>query len=313
VRAQRTAPVPLKVRTSPYLGYAILKVAQDEGFFAQQGLQVEFTDMSSDATVPSLIRGDIDVLPGVLTPAALNAIARGARIRVVASHGEYTAGGCTQSAILVKQSLIDSGKLTSRDGLKSLTIAGTRSPSTSFVLDKWLQPYGLSTEDLTRVDLPEAIEGEALRTGRIDISTMGEPSLTQALAAGDGVVWKALNDVAPGFQYGTVLFGPGLLDRRPEIGERFMMAYAQANRVWGQGKTPRNIDIVADATGLGRDLVSRLCWPVSHADAAVKVGPLLEFEKWALSKGLIDRAMPISEIVDTRFTDAVRRMSAGPR
>ena len=311
VTTQTIPLVHLRVRTARFMNFGLLKMAQEDGVFARQGLDVELVDLDSNATIPSLIRGDIDVTPISLSPAALNAVVRGARVRVVASNVEYAAGRCPSSALVVSRSVAASSRLMRADGIRGLKLGGGRAILTQFIIDRWLQPFSLSFADLIQMDVPEAIQAEALRSGRLDIAVLGEPALTQALAGGDIVVWKALNEIAPGFQDAVLLYGSRLLDKEPDVGQRFMNAYIEATRRFAEGKTPHNVEGMSRATGLEPDLVRRVCWPQNLVDPVINTARLLEFQSWAVAHGLIDRAVRADELIDSRFTDAARRRSTG--
>ena len=254
-RAQSSAVATVKVRSMPYLSFAVLHLAQKEGLFAQQGLKVELIDMDASAPViPALARGDLDVLPAVMSPALFNAIARGADIRIVASESELIQGGCTTTAIVANHAIASSGRLQRADGWKNLRMAASRAPFSGFLLDKLLKPIGASEDQLQHVDVPDQIEAATIRAGRADVGIMSEPWLTRALIANDVTLWKPMQEVAPGFHWDTVvLYGPTLLKEHRDVGERFMTAFLEATRRFELGKTPRNLEIVAAATGLDRD------------------------------------------------------------
>ena len=76
--AQPREKVRLKVALMPYLGFGILYLAEKEGFFAEQGIEVEFVRLDRVYMgLAPLIRGELDVLGGSSSPAFLNAVARG--------------------------------------------------------------------------------------------------------------------------------------------------------------------------------------------------------------------------------------------
>jgi NitT/TauT family transport system substrate-binding protein len=313
-RAQSSAVATVKVRSMPYLSFAVLHLAQKEGLFAQQGLKVELIDMDASAPViPALARGDLDVLPAVMSPALFNAIARGADIRIVASESELIQGGCTTTAIVANHAIASSGRLQRADGWKNLRMAASRAPFSGFLLDKLLKPIGALEDQLQHVDVPDQIEAETIRAGRADVGIMSEPWLTRALIANDVTLWKPMQDVAPGFQYTVVLYGPTLLKEHRDAGERFMTAFLEATRRFKLGKTPRNLEIVAAATGLDRDLLSRACWPVVRANAEVNTAGALEFQSWARERGLVDRVLPLAAFHDASVSAHARQTAGSPR
>jgi NitT/TauT family transport system substrate-binding protein len=299
---QRAAPQVVRVRTLPHLSYSILHVADAEGYFAREGLKVEFVEMDiSVSDVPPLMRGDLDVLPTIISPALLNAVARGGRVRLVAGQQQVGAGECPYMGVLVSPALAKSGILSTPSALKGRRIALNRAFNTLYLLEGLLGTVGLRRADFEAVDVLDAIRGEALQSGRIDLTVLTEPWLTRALMAGQGVFWKGFDEVAPGFPYTVIAYGPTLLDARPEVGRRFMTAYLRAVRQMSLGKTARNLDILEAATRLDRDLLERACWPSVRGNGTVDGASVAAFQAWAIEQGLVDRSLPPSQLIDDRF------------
>src|SRR4030043_1615975 len=62
---EEAKPVHLKVVTLPNIPYVTFYIAQEEGYFAEQGLDVEFVNFSSvTQALPLLVAGDLDVATG---------------------------------------------------------------------------------------------------------------------------------------------------------------------------------------------------------------------------------------------------------
>ncbi len=99
--AATAAPVHLKVGLQPFMGYAPIFIAQEEGFFARQGLDVEFVpfNASGDA-VPMLMQGQLDLTPLALNPALFNAIAKGGEGRLIFGLSQWSKDGCPSSGIV---------------------------------------------------------------------------------------------------------------------------------------------------------------------------------------------------------------------
>jgi len=306
-----TPPVKLKIRTAPFLSFAVWHIARDLGFFAEEGLEVEFVEMSaSDPIMPALIRGDLDVAPSPMSPAVLNAIARGARIKVVASLAELTRG-CTYSGFVVHPSLAASVRANPAT-LRGRRMLVSRSFASEFILERLFKPVGIAPSDLQLIDVPDAIEAEAIRSGRADAGIMGEPALSRAVAAGDVVLWKGFEDVVPNFQYSVLTYGPRLL-AEGDVGRRFMAAYLRAVRQLNLGKVEQNVAVVTARTGLDREVVARACWPSVRSDASLNIESVLEFQEWARGKGLVDRPLSAADIYDARFLEASRAAVSDPR
>jgi NitT/TauT family transport system substrate-binding protein len=301
----------VKIRVSPYVGYAPFHIADAEGFFAREGLQAEFIDLASgSAFVPALVRGDIDVLPAVVNPAVFNAIVRGSQMRIVASQSRIGSSGCAITGLIASKALAESGALTHGAQLRGRRVSTGTALVTAYFLDQALKPLGLTSKDLQVSDAPDAAAAEALRTGRLDLAAVGEPTLSRVLADGSAVLWKSDATVLPGFQYSVVAYGPSLVQARQDVGRRFMTAYLRGVRQFRLGKTPRNLDILSGPIGFDRTALTRACWPSIPQDAAVNGSSLLEFQAWALANGYVDRALTVAEMVDTRFVEYANKVLA---
>ena len=117
-------PFHLRVVSLPHLSFAPFYIAEEEGFFKEQGLQVEFVKMDAAVqAVPALIRGDLHVMAETIFPNYLNAIARGAKLRIVADKGHLSSTGCTYAAIVARRLLVEEGKLSTLSQLKGRRVA----------------------------------------------------------------------------------------------------------------------------------------------------------------------------------------------
>jgi NitT/TauT family transport system substrate-binding protein len=152
----------------------------------------------------------------------------------------------------------------------------------------------------------------ALEKNAIDVVATSEPWLTRVVASGHGAVWVPLQRLIPDSEFGLVQYGPTLLDRDPDAGARFMAAYLRAVRQYNQGKTERNLEILARHTKLDRALLREACWPPFRPGGRVNVQSVLDFQAWAERKGLVDRALGAGDLWDGRFVDQANRMLAEP-
>jgi NitT/TauT family transport system substrate-binding protein len=114
----------VKVSVLPFLTYAPLFIAKEEGFYAEQGLDVEFvpTDKNSDAMAP-LAQGQIDVASGLFDVSTLNAIAKGANIQYVSDKGYLDPNTCSAMTFVVRKELLDSDALKDPQKIKGMKVA----------------------------------------------------------------------------------------------------------------------------------------------------------------------------------------------
>lgn len=304
VEQRQPEPVTLKVVVEPYLSFAPFFIAEEEGYFAEQGLQIEFVRMDRvDKAVPALAQGELDVAGGRIAPSHLNAIARGAHIKVVADKGYISSKGCTYTTMMVRRALIEDGELESPAQLRGRRIATDPGTFSSYYLDTLLNAAGLTLDDVEILDIPVPTRGEALAKGSVDGVSVAEPWVTRIAQAGQGVIWMPAQQVIPNFQWAFVLFCPTLLEEKPEVGRRFMVAYLKAVRQYNQGKTERNLEILAEHTGLDRELLMQACWPPIHDDGQINVESILDFQAWAVGKGYLDGVVTEEQLWDPSFVE----------
>ena len=305
----RSEPTTLKVLLVPFIGSAPFFIGEEEGFFAEQGIQIKFIKMirSGDA-IPALTQGELDVWYGSTTTNFLNAMARGAKISCVAEKGYLPPTGCAYSALIARRSLIEEGKLKGPVDLRNRRIAFNPVSVEAYYMEKLLNTAGLSLNDIVIIDVPTPVMSDALKNGTIDVVVTVEPWITRGLQRGHAVLWMQAERVIPGFQYAIILFGPSLLEKNPEAGKRFMIAHLKAVRQYNQGKTERNIEIIAKHTGLDKELLKKTCWPSIRNDGQINLESILDFQKWALKRGLLDKEVLPKQLWDPSFIDYANKV-----
>ena len=300
--AAEEGPVKLRVTALPYFSFAPLYIADAEGYFADEGLDVEFVRFQRNAdSLPALLRGDIDV-DTIFTVGVLNAIARGENIRVVAARGSLTLNGCAVDGFLVRPDRSEKIAAMSSDELRKLTFGVDKTWVDSFFLHQWLRRRGLSIDDVKTEYLPAPpARVEALRQGSLDVTFISEPWITRAADSGAGELWVPAAEVAPGFPLSMVNFGPSMLSRTDDVGARFLRAYLRAVAQYSEGTTGRNLEILSAVTKLEPEMMRRMCWSVIPERAMLEPQGLADFSAWAAEQGLADRALTVEEIWEPRF------------
>ncbi len=306
----QSKPLKLKLVYMPYITSAPFLIAEEEGFFASEGLQIEFVKMGDAMeALPSLIKGEVDVLGEAIYPAFLNAMVRGGKIKFVADRGYLPPTGCTYAAILARRALVEEGELSSISQLKGRRVAAKQSSAVvGYFLEKVLVQSGLTLADVELVSLPTPMRLEAFAKGTIDITFGFEPWLTQFLRGGHATIWKSVQQLIPNFQMGLLLYGPTLLEKNPEAGKRFMVAYLKAVRQYNRGKIERNIEILAKHTGLDRELLIKCCWPAFRDNGHINIESIVDFQSWALEKGFLDKEVPPDRFWDPSFIEYANKV-----
>ena len=288
----------------PFLSQMPLHIAAEEGFFAEQNLDVEFHMLGRNQDIMAVLaHGDVDVAAGLLTVNELSLASAGARLRVVASLTSSVEGACTSVAIIVRREHVESGALTDPEQIRRLRFDVNALIPLGYAMDRYLNSFGLTIDDVDAIEVPPPAALETLRQGDIDVTIDSEPFISMHMATGEAAIWQAVEDVLPDYVHSVLMYGPTLIDERPDVGERFMTAVLKAIRQYRLGKTPRNLEIVERVTRLTPEQVSAACWPTPSHDARVDPSAFLGYQQWSVSRGLLDRVLAAGELFDLRFID----------
>jgi NitT/TauT family transport system substrate-binding protein len=298
-------PITLKVVSIRFVSYGPLFIADREDYFKEQGITIEFAEefKRSSEALPALIQGDIDVIAGSPYLGFFNAIGKGENVKYVAGKGYYDPDGCIYTAVIAGKELFDSGELQGPADMAGRTISINHANFEGYAVDKLLHSVNLSLDDLNIVDVPKEVEAEALGNGSVELITTNEPWVTVALQSGNGEIWIRPQEIVPAFNFGLLSFGPNLLKDNPDAGKRFMVAYLKGVQQYNQGKTERNIEIMQDVTGMDRQILVDSCWPPILADGSIDTEGMLDFQAWAVERGLLDAVVTAEQFWDPSFIE----------
>jgi len=291
----------------PYITLMPFYIAAEKGYFAEQNLDVEFIRVARNQDImAALATGDVDVAGGMLTVNELNLALRGARVRMVASLGELRPESCPMGAFVARRELVESGVLDDPEAIRRLRFDLDELIPIGYWTDLFLRRYGLGIDDVDIVNMPSPATIEAIRNGSIDVTVEGEPFVTMLQSTGAAAIWERADAVVPGFVMAMMMYGPTLLDERPEVGERLAVAILKAIRQFMAGKTPDNLAIVERGTELPPEVVAASCWPVVGDDARIDPSVLRGYQEWTVARGLVERVLDDEELFEPRFIELAR-------
>lgn len=301
-----TELISLNVGTLPFLSNAILQIAQEEGYFAEQGLQVALiTQQSSTEFIPLLLQGELDVATPALNAGFFNAVAGGGKIKMALPLTNFTVQDCASIGILARQVDVEAKTYATTAQWKGAKITPSSSAmqtTAHYVIDQALRQSGGTVQDVEMTIVDPPAQAEALLSGQTDLIYAIEPRITQMTTDPAIALLMPAEPFAPDLTSSMIVFGAKLLDD-PALGERFATAYLKAVRQYSQGKTPRNVALVAAYTKLEPTLVEKMCWPVTALDGAVNIDSIMAYQVWLQEQDAIDRLVTPDEFLDTRFAE----------
>ena len=294
--------------------FAIL-IAMKKGYFAEEGLEAEGTVFDSGGKmIAPLGSGDIDVATGSASATLFNAVARGIPIRIVSGNGNARPGYGHQVLIVRKQH-VDSGRYKTMADLKGMKIAlpGTGTGATS-TLNEGLKTVGLSYKDIEPIYLAYPNHVTAIANGAIDAGLTTEPAATYAAKQGFAVRITTNDTYYPNADATHIVFSNHFIEKRPDVGRRFMRAFIKAMRFYdgalanGGLKGPNAdevIKILMEFTELKDPEIYRtMSTQGSNPDARLNMSSLKTDFEFFKSQGWIEGEVDIARTVDTSAADA---------
>jgi len=310
--ADRPEVETVRVLMLPYLDFAPLFIAEEEGYFAEEGLQIEHLKLASSAqAVALLLQGDLDVAGAVVRVNLFNAMARSGSIALVADKGHVgSSEECTYATVVARREWLQRLREKRLGGAKT-RVADRPRTILGYLLAEALGSVGQDLSVESRELGSPAVIIEALGKDQLDVAWQTEPWRTVALAEDEIEEWLPANELIPGQQFAVLAFGPRLIKTSPHIGQRFMIAYLKGVRQFNLGKTERNVDLVVKYTRADEGIVREACWPPTRGDGSINADGILEFQRWAVKRGWLDSVVPPEIFWDGRFTRHANEVLAG--
>lgn len=289
-------------------------IAMNEGYFAQQGIEVELVRFDSAVNmIAPLGAGQIDAGSGAIGAGLWNAVARGVQLRVVADagHVDATPPGFPQQELLVRKSLVDSGKVKSVADLKGLNVGmSVRGSSVEYAIVKMLEKGGLTMKDINPIEMPPTEFAVAMSNGKVDAAAAIQPSVTTLLTQGIGAHLMYDWEAAPDNQSLALLYSPQFA--ASDLAVPFMTAYLKGIRVYDdafQKKLPdaRNKAfnaVVAYGPVKDRSVYEKYTsFFLVDPDGKLRVKSLNDQQDFFLSTGAQKEKLDFSKVIDTRFAE----------
>ena len=294
-------PDAVRLATRKHLSSAPIYIADEEGFFAEEGIRIEYTESPgrSMQVMPLMETGDVDVLASEVSAGLFTAGATGTVVRIVADRGHVSENGCDFNGIIGRSSVFSTDSPT-REELRGKVFSINTAGTADFIIDRFLASRQLDVRDVRTISLTDVMEPQALATGGLDVTHAAEPYLSHLRKAGHRLIARA-GSHAPRAHFGVIIFGRRLTVGNRDLGRRFLTAYLRGVRQHARGATPRNIEIIAKRMGYDRDWLRGACLASVSSDGAVDSAWLMDFQRWSVAKGYGSQVIPIEKIVDPWF------------
>lgn len=305
--------VEVRIGSNNVVSDAAFFIANRKGYFTEQGIKVTFVQFDAGPKmIAPLGVGQIDVAAGAISAGLFNAAARGINIKLVADKGS-TPPGYDYMPILVRKSLVDSGKVKSLKDLKGLKIGEAgKGGSQGSKLNEALKSDGLSYSDVEHVYLGYPQQVSALMNGAIDAAVTTEPSATQAVEGGAAVRFRA--DIYPNQAVAALFYGGDFIKKSPEVARRFMIAYLKGVRVYndalknGKFAGPAADEVirilVQDSNIKDPALYRKMTPNGNNPDGKLNEASLKKDLQFYKDQGYLEGTITVEQVVDHSFVNA---------
>lgn len=295
---------------------APLFIAQDRGYFKEQGLTLTIQRVQSAADVVApLGAGQLDVGGGAISAGLFNAIARGVDLKIVADKGQHSGSpvnGFTSAVVLtISKQDADAGTYKTLADLKGKTVAlASKGSGNEIMLDRGLRSVGLTEADISTKQLSFADMLAALSTHGVDLAVEIEPFVAQGQARGILVPWLKSEELYAGQEGGVLVFGSNMAKLGQGIGDRFMVAYVKGIRDYYEafGSKRRDTDAIAQILANNTDvkdlsLYSKMGFDYIDPNGYVNAEPVAYDLDWYASHGLLEQKPDLGRAIDNTFVD----------
>ena len=242
----------IKLNVFTWAGYAPFILAEEKGFFTDEGVNVETTwieDVGERRV--AMASGNIDFESATLDIVSLN-IVNGVD-EVVVLELDRSNGG---------DGIVATNDIKTVADLKGNTIATRAGDPGHFLLLYLLHEAGLSEDDVIIQDMDAGAAGAAFVAGQVDAAATWEPWISQAVEREDGSVLITSAD-APGLIVDVLAGRTEFVDNNPEETKAVLRAWFKALKF--KDEHPEEAyQILADAMKLSvaeyKDIESGLTW-----------------------------------------------------
>jgi len=297
----------ISIATIPWIGLTPLYIAEDKGFFEEEGVALDLNTFSANGEALSAF------VAGRLT--AMSAVS--SEVIIVKSQDKDF------KVVMVEDNSVGADGILARDSVtdvadfKGKKVAVDQSGTSYFFLLQVLKEAGLTKEDITAINIDSAGAAAAYQSGNVDIAVTYAPFLQQAdNEVSDG---RIIYDSAkmPTAIIDMYLFDTAFVTENPEAVQGFVNAvfkgldFLNNNREDGLAIAAARLEIdpealESDLSGIKLPDISTNQAMITNPESDLYIMPsLTELADFLAEQGEIDTPpSDLSSIIDTQFVQA---------
>jgi NitT/TauT family transport system substrate-binding protein len=283
-------------------------IGMAKGYYKDLGITIEPVQFNSgQEMINQLAAGQLDVGACVTAAGLFNAMSRDIPMKIVADKG-INVPDKGYYRLVVRKDL--AGKLKDFKDLRGLRIAIVGTASLDEIsLFRVLDAGHMTTKDIDLQvirSFPDMLV--ALANNSIDAAMLIEPFVTQGIIKGIVDPWKDPKDYDPEAQTALLVYGTSMT-KRPELANRFMVAYIQSlrdyNDAFFKDKNKKEvIDILINISVIKDPKLYEQMYPVGlNPDGYVRVKGIDMDLQWYKQNNLLQKDIKVEDTVDNQYVD----------
>ena len=260
-------PVALAVGVTPIANAAHVYIAEQQGFFKDENLDVTATTIQTAATaIPSLLNNELQMALMTSVP-IVTAASKGLPIRVVSGSDRYPLDPKHDTTALVAAPGGGVGSLKDLSG-KTVAVVGLKS-APELALRVLLKDSGVDPEQVKVVEIAYPDMVPALQSNRVDAAFVVDPFLSKARAAGLEVIGRPFTDGIGGMSALEWVASDAFTKSNPDAVQRFTKAMKRAGEY--ANEHPEAVrKVLPEFTSLSPDAVAKSVIPTYDTKLGVE-------------------------------------------
>jgi NitT/TauT family transport system substrate-binding protein len=287
-------PDTVRLALLPILDALPMYVAEEQGYFEEENLEVEFIPVTSAAERDQIIQaGQADgMINEMLSTLFYNKTEP--EITVV----RYARVATPEFPQFFVLSAGNSG-IDSLDKLKGQDIGISEGTIIEYSTDRLLEASGFTPEDIQTIAVPRIPDRMALlNSGEIKAANLPDP--LASLAIQNGALLLIDDSSYPEYGHSTISFRNEFVEENPEAVERFLRALEKAVDDINSDKEQFS-NLLSDRQLVPEPLVGTYTIPDFPSSSVPPKSQWDDILEWAITKGYIEGELEYSDSIDDRY------------
>jgi NitT/TauT family transport system substrate-binding protein len=284
----------LRIGLLPIVDVVPLYIADQNGYFKEQGIQVELVPTKSAQERDVLMQtGQIDgVLNDSISTGIFNKDA--SKIKIVRK-ARQSYPNAPQYRILASPN----SPFKSPADLKGVPIGVSQNSVIQYITDRLLEAQGLAPADIKDEQVAAIpVRYEQLMNGNLKAATLPDPLGQGALAGGAHLV---VDDSAyPQYSQSFLSFRTDTLQNKPNTVKKFLAAWEKSIKEIN-ANPEKYQDVLNDKANVPQAVRGKYKMPPFPESSVPSQSDIADVVMWLRDKGLVNRDIPYSEMVDASF------------